>query len=102
MTQYFIRLVTCSTIARRVKFKGESIKAASEECVEELRRDGGLGGVIVLDERGNCETFRSSFYHPSDANLVDAMPLNCEGMYRGVIKEDGDAKVAIFHDDVLT
>jgi beta-aspartyl-peptidase (threonine type) len=29
------------------------------------------------------------------------MPLNCEGMYRGVIGEDGDAKVAIFHDDVL-
>jgi beta-aspartyl-peptidase (threonine type) len=29
------------------------------------------------------------------------MPLNCEGMYRGVIEEDGGAKVAIFHDDVL-
>jgi beta-aspartyl-peptidase (threonine type) len=30
------------------------------------------------------------------------MPLNCEGMYRGVIKEDGNAKVAIFCDDVLS
>jgi len=81
---YFIRLATCSTIARRVRFKGESIRVASEACVEDLRRDGGLGGVIVLDERGNY-----------------SMPLNCEGMYRGVIKEDGDAKVAIFRDDVL-
>jgi hypothetical protein len=33
--------------------------------------------------------------------FADAMPMNCEGMYRGVIGEDGDAKVAIFHDDVL-
>lgn len=36
-----------------------------------------------------------------DTTFTDAMPLNCEGMYRGVIGEDGDAKVAIFHDDVL-
>lgn len=69
--------------------------------MEDLQRDGGLGGVIVLDERGNCESFRSSFHDPSDTVFVDAMPLNCEGMYRGVIKEDGDAKVAIFHDDIL-
>jgi len=81
---YFIRSATCSTIARRIRFKGESVKVASKACVDELRRDGGNGGVIVLDESGNY-----------------AMPLNCEGMYRGVIGEDGDAKVAIFHDDVL-
>lgn len=30
------------------------------------------------------------------------MKLNCGGMYRGVIKEEGIAKVAIFHDDVLS
>jgi len=67
-----------------VRFKGESIKAASEACVEDLRGNGGTGGVIVLDERGNY-----------------AMPLNCEGMYRGVITEDGHPKVAIFYDDPL-
>lgn len=101
MAQYFIRSVTCSTIARRVQFKGESIKTASEACVEDLRRDGGLGGVIVLDERGNCKSSCSSFYDSSDPIFADAMPLNCEGMYRGVIEKGGVAKVAIFHDDVL-
>lgn len=30
-----------------------------------------------------------------------AMPLNCSGMYRGVIKEDGAPKTAIFDDDEL-
>lgn len=29
------------------------------------------------------------------------MPLNCEGMYRGVIREDGVPKTAIFADDKL-
>ena len=101
MVQYFIRLAACSTIAQRMKFKGESIKAASEACVEDLRRDGGLGGVIVLDERGNCESSRSSFHDSSDPIFADAMPLNCEGMYRGVMEEGGVAKVAIFRDDVL-
>ena len=85
-----------------MRFKGESIKTASEACVEELRRDGGLGGVIVLDESGNCESFHSSFCNPSDTTLADALPLNCQGMYRGVIEEDGISKVAIFHDDVLS
>jgi len=70
--------------------------------VEDLRRDGGTGGVIALDESGNCTSFPSSIHKSSDTMFADEMPLNCEGMYRGVIKEDGVAKVAIFHDDVLT
>jgi len=84
MGDHFIRFATCSTIARRVRFGGESIKTAASACMEELRTNGGIGGVIVLDESGNY-----------------AMPLACEGMFRGVIKEDGEAKVAIFRDDVL-
>ena len=28
-----------------------------------------------------------------------AMPLNCPGMYRGVIREDGTPKTAIFSDE---
>ena len=60
-----------------------------------------MGGVIVLDESGNCESFTSSLYDPLVTIFADTMPLNCEGMYRGVIDEDGGAKVAIFHDDIL-
>lgn len=32
---------------------------------------------------------------------IVAMPLNCEGMFRGVIREDGVPLTAVFADDVL-
>ncbi|KAJ7594835.1 asparaginase [Mycena floridula] len=82
---YFIRRATASTIARRMKFKNQSLKKACSTEVQELLRDGGVGGVIGLDEAGNV-----------------AMELNCPGMYRGVIRRDGVPKTAIFDDDVLS
>ncbi|KAK7006750.1 nucleophile aminohydrolase [Favolaschia claudopus] len=81
---YFIRCATAATIAHRVKFLGESLEKAAEYAVEELRVNGGIGGVIALDSMGNV-----------------TMPLNCPGMYRGVIREDGVPLTAIFDDDVL-
>jgi len=30
-----------------------------------------------------------------------ATPLNCPGMYRGLVREDGVMKTAIFDDEVL-
>jgi len=81
---YFIRLATASTVGRRMRYLNESVGKAAKHCVEELRRDGGIGGVIALDNKGNV-----------------AMPLNCSGMYRGVIREDGTPKTAIFDDDEL-
>ncbi|KAJ7267571.1 asparaginase [Mycena haematopus] len=81
---YFIRCATAATIAHRVKFLGEPLEKAAEYAVEELRQHGGIGGVIALDNLGNV-----------------AMPLNCPGMYRGVIKKDGIPLTAIFDDDVL-
>jgi hypothetical protein len=33
--------------------------------------------------------------------LSVSMPLNCSGMYRGVIRPDGVAKTAIFAEDDL-
>ena len=64
--QYFIRLATASTIARRVKYLHEPLSIAAKACVEELRRDGGIGGVIVLDNAGNGELLihpRIAFAH---------------------------------------
>ncbi|TFK54016.1 asparaginase [Heliocybe sulcata] len=82
---YFIRLATASTIARRMKFLNEPLAKASKIAVEDLFQDGGLGGVICLDRQGNV-----------------AMPLNCSGMYRGVVREDGITKTAIFNDEELS
>ncbi|KAJ3548393.1 hypothetical protein NMY22_g1273 [Coprinellus aureogranulatus] len=81
---YFIRQATASTIARRMQLAGQSLSDASEKVVQDLFEDGGVGGVIALDNRGNV-----------------ALPLNCPGMYRGVIRGDGVPKVAIFREDEL-
>lgn len=81
---YFIRQSTGATISHLVRYAGLSLKAACEKAMKDLRRDGGDGGVIALDSEGNY-----------------AMPMNCPGMYRGVIGQDGIAKVAIFADDEL-
>jgi beta-aspartyl-peptidase (threonine type) len=82
---YFIRLATGSTIGHRMKYLGKSLRSASQFAVEELRRDGGEGGVIALDNQGN-------------ASLI----LNCPGMYRGIIRKDGTPKTAIFAEEELT
>jgi len=81
---YFIRLSTASSIARRVQHLGEPLQKAAETAIQDLFRDGGMGGVIALDGKGNV-----------------AMPLNCPGMYRGVIRADGVPMTAIFADDEL-
>ncbi|KAJ7647490.1 asparaginase [Roridomyces roridus] len=81
---YFIRCATAATIAHRVRYLGESLRNATQFAVEQLRQEGGIGGVIALDSAGNV-----------------SMPLNCPGMYRGVIREDGVPLTAIFDDDVL-
>lgn len=79
---YFIRQATAVGVAHRMKFNHDSLSKASRHAVEELRRDGGIGGLIALDDEGNV-----------------AMPLNCPGMYRGVIRKDGMPRVAIFDDE---
>ncbi|TDL24178.1 asparaginase [Rickenella mellea] len=81
---YFIRCDTAATLAHRMKFLNESVEKASKSVVEELKLNGGLGGVIALDEQGNF-----------------SLTMNSSGMYRGVIREDGVPQTAIFHDDIL-
>ena len=36
-----------------MKYLHESVHKAAAHCVEELRHDGGDGGVIALDNKGN-------------------------------------------------
>ncbi|KAF8160981.1 asparaginase [Crassisporium funariophilum] len=79
---YFIRQATAVTIARRVRYLHETLDKAAKHAVKDLQDAGGIGGVIGLDGTG-CVT----------------MPLNCPGMYRGVIREDGIPKTAIFDDE---
>ncbi|KAF5351808.1 hypothetical protein D9756_007393 [Leucocoprinus leucothites] len=80
--QYFIRLATAVTIARRVQYRDESIEEAGQHAAKDLSANGGEGGAIILDSEGNV-----------------ALPMNSPGMYRGVIREDGIPLTAIFSDE---
>jgi beta-aspartyl-peptidase (threonine type) len=51
--QYFIRQATAATIARRVRYLHEPLKKAAKQVVDDLFQDGGMGGVIALDNTGN-------------------------------------------------
>ncbi|KAI0276600.1 asparaginase [Russula aff. rugulosa BPL654] len=81
---YFIRQNTAATLAHRMQYLNEPVHKAARWVVEALRRDEGVGGVIALDNQGNVST-----------------PLNCPGMYRGLVREDGALKTAIFDDEEL-
>jgi isoaspartyl peptidase/L-asparaginase-like protein (Ntn-hydrolase superfamily) len=56
LRQYYIRHSTASTIMNRMKFLHQSVDKASKICLEELDKDGGKGGVILLDSNGNCKS----------------------------------------------
>lgn len=36
-----------------MKYRHESVYKAASHCIDELRRDGGDGGVIALDNQGH-------------------------------------------------
>ena len=80
--EFFIRWTVSYDIAALMKYRGLSVKQASEEVINrKLKAVDGEGGVIVLDAKGNFAT-----------------TFNSEGMYRGWIGVDGVPHVAIYKD----
>ncbi len=77
--EFFMLGVTAFDVAARMKYKGLNLEAASRETVERLTEIGGEGGFIGVDAAGNV-----------------ALPFNCEGMYRGFVKENGEIVVEIY------
>ncbi|MEX2484316.1 MAG: isoaspartyl peptidase/L-asparaginase [Brumimicrobium sp.] len=77
--EFFIRNVTAYDIAARMKYKGESLKVAAQNTINNLEKIEGFGGVICLDAEGNF-----------------TMPFNTAGMYRGWILKKGEANVKMF------
>ena len=77
--EIFMRTVAAHEIAALVRYTGCSVREAADEVI--LRRipaAGGRGGAIVLNRHGDV-----------------AMIYNTEGMYRGVIRADGEPDVAL-------
>ncbi|WP_102108072.1 isoaspartyl peptidase/L-asparaginase family protein [Oceaniglobus roseus] len=80
--EVFIRWTAGAEIAARMRHRGESLAEAARHVVmEDLGPNDGSGGVIAVDAKGNL-----------------ALPFNCEGMYRGSVRE-GDAPVLAIYGD---
>ena len=78
--EYFIRGVVAYDIAAKVKYLNKSVQEAAKIVVyEQLKEIGGNGGVICLDQQGNC-----------------AMIFNTEGMYRGVKQKGKKMEIYIY------
>ncbi len=81
--EFFIRNVVAYDISALMKYKGLNLVAAADYVVmQKLKAQGGSGGVICLDQKGNI-----------------AMPFNTSGMFRGYAKAGGEIKVAVWGDE---
>lgn len=80
--EYFIRLNVAHDVHALMAYGGLSLQAAADSVImKKLPQLGGNGGLIALDRQGNF-----------------TMPFCTEGMYRGYIKEKGQAKTFIFKE----
>ena len=78
--EFFIRNVVAYDISALMKYKGLSLKDATNEVIMvKLKKQGGDGGIIAVDNKGNV-----------------AMPFNTTGMFRGYVKSGGEMKVGIY------
>ena len=80
--EYFIRLAVAHDISAMMEYGGASLEEAAKAVImEKLPALGGDGGIIGLDRKGNI-----------------SMTFNTEGMYRGYIRSDGEAKTFLYKD----
>lgn len=80
--EYFIREGVAHEICARVRFKGESLKAAADVVMKETADLGGTGGVILTGPSGEM-----------------AWSFNTPGMYRGKVSAASEKVVAIYGDE---
>ncbi len=80
--EYFMRNVVAYDIGALMKYKSmELTEAANYVILDKLKKIGGDGGIIAVDNRGNY-----------------SMCFNTAGMYRGVVNSDGKFDIKIFND----
>jgi beta-aspartyl-peptidase (threonine type) len=78
--EVFIRYAVAHEVVALMKYKKLSVGEAAAEALRQMpEEEGGVGGLIALDARGNL-----------------AMPFNTEGMYRGYVTADGKIHVLIY------
>jgi beta-aspartyl-peptidase (threonine type) len=77
--EMFIRAAAAFNTAAQVQLLNTPIAEAADNTLAEIAAIGGDGGLIVLDTKGD-----------------HAMCFNTKGMYRGIIDNDGIARIGIF------
>ena len=83
--EIFIRYAAAHEIAARMRHAGQTLEEASRAVVIDLLAPaGGSGGVIAVDHAGNI-----------------ALPFNCSGMYRGIVRSDGALLTAIYDEPLV-
>jgi beta-aspartyl-peptidase (threonine type) len=79
--EYFIRAVAAHELADRVRLGGESLQAALDGVLADIRELGGTGGLIAVGPTGEA-----------------AWGFTTPAMYRGKANADG-RQVAIYADE---
>jgi beta-aspartyl-peptidase (threonine type) len=79
--EYFMRLMIAADVSARMRYAKRTLEEASAAQMRRMTAMGAMGGLVSLDRSG-------------EAQFV----FNTEGMYRGVMGSDGEARVAIFGD----
>ncbi|WP_025743566.1 isoaspartyl peptidase/L-asparaginase family protein [Aquimarina pacifica] len=80
--EYFIRAVVAHDISARVEYKGESLKEAAYEVIQnKLKNLGGTGGIIGIDNQGNM-----------------VMEFNTAGMYRAAMNAQEELTIGIYKE----
>lgn len=78
--EVFIRWTAAAEIAARMRHAGQSLDhAATAVVMEDLAPNDGSGGLVAVDRHGNV-----------------SMPFNCDGMYRGMVRQGEDAQTLIY------
>lgn len=80
--EFFIRFAAAHEIASRMRHRGDTLERAAKDVVVDLGCIGGRGGIIAVDRTGAV-----------------ALPFNSPGMYRGTIRADGVALIAIYQEE---
>jgi L-asparaginase / beta-aspartyl-peptidase len=80
--EYFIRGVAAYDVIAMMQYQNIPVEEAAQKVIfDKLLTMGGTGGIIAVDAKGNI-----------------AMPFSTEGMYRGFVKEGGEAQTFIFKE----
>lgn len=78
--EVFIRYTAAAEIAARMRHAGQSLEeAATHVVMHDLANSDGSGGLIAVDALGTI-----------------TMPFNCEGMYRGMVTQEGSFDTFIY------